>query len=50
MLDFLLEPANADTVWIVILLTGLVTDVTRSGGYVVLSRFKSLLPPGGAGI
>ena len=44
MLDFLLEPANADTVWIVILLPGLVTYVTRSGGYVVLSRFKSLHP------
>ena len=44
MFDFLLEPANADTVWIVILLTGVVTYITRSGGYVVLSRFKSLHP------
>lgn len=44
MLDFLLEPASSETVWIVILLTGIVTYITRSGGYVVLSRFKSLHP------
>ena len=44
MFDFLLSPASPDTVWIVILLTGVVTYITRSGGYVVLSRFKQLHP------
>lgn len=44
MLDFLLEPATSSTVWIVIILTGVVTYITRSGGYVVLARFKRLHP------
>ncbi len=44
MIEFLLNPASPETVWIVILLTGVVTYITRSGGYVVLSRFKRLHP------
>jgi len=44
MLEFLLTPATADTVWIVIILTGVVTYITRSGGYFVLSRFTQLHP------
>ena len=44
MVDFLLEPGRPETVWIIILLTGVVTYVTRSAGHVVLTRFKSLHP------
>jgi len=44
MFDFFLTPATPDTVWIVIVLTGVVTYFTRSGGYFVLSRFKHLHP------
>ena len=44
MLDFLVSPATPDNVFLIILLTGVVTYITRSGGYVVLSRFKSLHP------
>ena len=44
MIEFLLSPGNPDHVWIIIILIGLVTYLTRSGGYFVLSRFKSLHP------
>ncbi|MEM9277499.1 MAG: AzlD family protein [Pseudomonadota bacterium] len=44
MFDFFLNPATPETVWIVILLTGVVTYITRSGGHVVIARFKSLHP------
>lgn len=44
MFDFFAEPATPDTVWIVIILTGIVTYITRSGGYFVLSRFKHIHP------
>ena len=44
MFDFLLAPGNPQSVWLIILLTGVVTYITRSGGYVVLSRFKTLHP------
>ena len=44
MIDFFLNPATPDTVWLVIILTGLVTYITRSGGYVVLARFRKLHP------
>jgi len=44
MLDFLVSPGTPDNVFLIILLTGVVTYITRSGGYVVLSRFKSLHP------
>ena len=44
MLDFFMQAADENSVWIVILFTGLVTYITRSSGYVVLSRFKHLHP------
>jgi len=44
MLDFFLTPATSETVWIVIILTGVVTYFTRSGGYFVLSSFKNIHP------
>ncbi|MEM9331833.1 MAG: AzlD domain-containing protein [Pseudomonadota bacterium] len=44
MVDFFLLPASANSVWIVILLTGVVTYFTRSAGYIVLARFKNLHP------
>ncbi|MEM7215522.1 MAG: AzlD family protein [Pseudomonadota bacterium] len=44
MIEFFVKPATPETVWIVIVLTGIVTYITRSGGYVLLSRFKNLHP------
>ena len=44
MFDYLLSSATADNVWMLIVLTGVVTYLTRSGGYVVLSRFGSIHP------
>lgn len=44
MFEFLASPGNPANVWLIILLTGVVTYITRSGGYVVLSRFKNLHP------
>ena len=44
MLEFFLRPGTPENVWIIILLTGLVTYLTRSAGHVVLARFKSLPP------
>ncbi len=44
MFDFFLLPATPVNVWIVILLTGVVTYITRSAGHVVLARFKNLHP------
>ncbi len=44
MFDFFLSPATAHNVWFVILLTGVVTYITRSAGHVVLARFKNLHP------
>ncbi|MGI9352286.1 MAG: AzlD family protein [Rhizobiaceae bacterium] len=44
MFEFLLNPATTETVWLVIILTGVVTYFTRSGGYMVLARFKKLHP------
>lgn len=43
-MDFLLSPGTPENVWIIIILTGIVTYITRSGGYFILSRFKSLHP------
>ncbi|MDJ0613521.1 MAG: AzlD domain-containing protein [Rhizobiaceae bacterium] len=44
MFEFFVAPGNAGNVWLIILLTGVVTYITRSGGYLVLSRFKNLHP------
>ncbi|MEM7288842.1 MAG: AzlD domain-containing protein [Pseudomonadota bacterium] len=44
MIDFFASAATANQVWIVIALTGVVTYLTRSIGYVVLSRFENLHP------
>ena len=44
MLDFLLSAANPQNVWVLILLTGVVTYVTRTAGHVVLARFRKLHP------
>ncbi len=44
MLEFFSSPGTPENVFLIILLTGVVTYITRSGGYVVLSRFKSLHP------
>ena len=44
MLEFISSSATQSNVWIVILLTGLVTYITRSAGHVVLARFKHLHP------
>lgn len=44
MVDFFLQPGSRETVWIIILLTGIVTYITRSLGHVVLARFKTLHP------
>lgn len=44
MFDFFLSPATPINVWVVILLTGVVTYITRSAGHVVLARFKNLHP------
>lgn len=44
MLDFFLLPGTPSNVWIVIILTGVVTYITRSSGHVVLARFKHIHP------
>ena len=44
MFDFFLSPATPNNVWVLILLTGVVTYITRSAGHVVLARFKNLYP------
>lgn len=44
MFDFFLSPAAPNNVWVLILLTGVVTYITRSAGHVVLARFKNLHP------
>ena len=44
MFDFFLNPGSSESVWIIIVLTGVVTYITRSAGHVVLARFKSLPP------
>lgn len=44
MIEFLATAANAETVWIVIVLTGVVTYITRFSGHVVIARFKTLHP------
>ncbi len=44
MFDFISSSAMPSNVWVVILLTGLVTYITRSAGHVVLARFKHLHP------
>ncbi len=44
MFEFFMSPGTPSNVWWIILLTGVVTYITRSGGYVVLSRFKNLHP------
>lgn len=50
MFDFFLSAATLNNVWVVILLTGLVTYITRSAGHVVLARFKNLHPRVEAGL
>lgn len=44
MTEFLVSAGSPDNVWLIILLTGVVTYFTRSGGYMILSRFKTLHP------
>lgn len=44
MFDLFLTPATPLNVWVVILLTGVVTYITRSAGHLVLARFKHLHP------
>lgn len=44
MLDFFFQPGTPGNVYLIILMTGIVTYATRSGGYLVLSRFKNLHP------
>ena len=44
MIEFFLTPANEHTVYLLIILTGVVTYITRSSGHVVLARFKNLHP------
>jgi len=44
VLEFLLSPGNPQSIWLIILLTGIVTYITRSMGHVVLARFKNLHP------
>ena len=44
MFDFLLSPGSPDTVWIIIILTGVVTYITHSAGHLVLARFKTIHP------
>lgn len=44
MFDFLFSPAVPANVWVVIILTGVVTYITRSSGHLVLARFKNLHP------
>ena len=44
MLEFLLSPTQRSDVWLVILLLGVVTYITRSGGHIVLARFKTIHP------
>lgn len=44
MIEFFLNAGQSETVWIIILLTGVVTYITRSAGHLVLARFKTLHP------
>ncbi len=44
MLEFLLSPTQRSDVWLVIILLGVVTYFTRSGGHIILARFKSIHP------
>jgi len=50
MFDFFFSAATPVDVWVVILLTGIVTYITRSAGHVVLARFKNLHPRVEAGL
>ena len=42
--DFFLQAAHPQQLWIVLILAGVVTYITRSGGYLIIARFKSLHP------
>jgi len=44
MPDFLLSSGTPENVWLIIVLTGVVTYITRSSGHLVLARFKKLHP------
>ena len=44
MIDYLFSIADPSNVWVLILLTGVVTYITRSGGHLVLARFQKLHP------
>lgn len=44
MIEFLMIAAERQEAWIVILLTAIVTYMTRAGGHVVLARFERLHP------
>ena len=44
MVDYLFSVADPSNVWFLILLTGAVTYLTRSGGYLLLARFQKLHP------
>ena len=44
MFDLFLQAGSAENVWLIIILIGVVTYITRSGGYLIISRFKSLHP------
>lgn len=50
MFDFFLSSVTLSNVWVVILLTGIVTYITRTAGHVVLARFKNLHPRVEAGL
>jgi len=44
VLEFFTSAADSSTVWMVILLTGVVTYITRSAGHMVLARFDRIHP------
>lgn len=50
MFDFFFSAAMPINAWIVILLTGVVTYITRSAGHIVLARFKNIHPRVEAGL
>lgn len=50
MFDFFFSAAMPTNIWVVILLIGVVTYITRSAGHVVLARFKNLHPRVEAGL
>ena len=43
-LNFFIEPAKPEHLWFILVLAGIVTYLTRSGGYIIIARFKSIHP------